>query len=151
MDEKARIVLRRSSEWINRARKLQVFIDGQQAGTISNGGTEDFRVDHGQHTISCKVDWCCSRDFNFTANDETTYLFVQSGMKYYWLVAIPLFAVLALNFYYVFGAGGRPVWMDYLLIIVALPALLYLLYYVTFGRKDYLIISKDDGKGFANK
>ncbi len=145
MEGKARIVLRRSSEWLNRARSLKVFIDGGQAGTIANGDTRDFIITPGQHTLSCKVDWCSSRDFSVSLGEnETIYLFVRSGMKYYWQTAFPLFVVLALNFYYVFSVGKRPEWLNYLLIIVALPALLYIMYYVTFGRKDYLLLAKDD-------
>ncbi len=150
MEGKARIVLRRSSEWLNRARNLKVFIDGEQAGTIANGDTKDFLLSPGPHTISCKVDWCSSRDFSVSLGEnETAYLFVRSGMKYYWQTAFPLFVVLALNFYYVFSEGKRPEWLNYLLIIVALPALLYIMYYVTFGRRDYLVVSKDDKTVFS--
>ncbi len=151
MEGKSRIVLRRSSEWLNRARNLKVFIDGEQAGTIANGESKDFLLTPGHHNLTCKVDWCSSRDFGISLGEnETAYLFVRSGMKYYWQTAFPLFVVLALNFYYVFSAGGkRPEWLNYLLIIVALPALLYMMYYVTIGRKDYLVISKDDKTGFS--
>jgi len=151
MDNKARVILRRSSEWVNRARGLKVMIDGQQAGSIRNGSTEDFKVEPGTHKIFCKVDWCSSRELEFNAAaGEAVYLFVRSGMKYYWQVALPLLAVVLLNMYYIFSVGVRPTWLNYLLIIVALPACIYFFYYTTFGRKDYLVIRKDDKAGFGS-
>ncbi len=145
MEEKSRIVLSRSSEWMNRTRSLKVMIDGQQAGTIGNGNTEEFSITPGQHTIACKIDWCSSRNFDVhLAAGETAYLHVRSGMKYYWQLVGPLLVVLILNLYFVFSEGGRPMWFNYVMILVGLPVLFYIFYYLTFGRKDYLVIVNDD-------
>lgn len=145
MESTARIVLSRSSEWMNRARSFKVMIDGHQAGTISNGGTEEFKLEPGQHKIHCKVDWCSSREYDVTIGvGETAYLHVKSGMKYYWQFTIPLLVVLALNLYFVFADSRRPLWFNFVLIAVAAPAIIYILYYTLFNRKDYLAITKDE-------
>ena len=145
METTARIVLTRSAEWMNRMRNYRVIIDGQKAGVIGNGATEEFRVAPGEHKVICKVDWCSSREFDVRIdNGETAYLHVSSGMKHYWYFVFPLFVVLAMNFYYVFSEGGRPMWFNYVLIVAALPTLLYVFYFLTIGRRDYLLLVRDD-------
>jgi len=120
-------------------------IDGQQTGSISNGGTEEFKLEPGQHKILCKVDWCSSREYDVTiAAGETAYLHVKSGMKYYWQFTIPLLVILFLNFYLTFSKEEKPVWFNFLLIGIAVPAIIYILYYTLFNRKDYLAITKDE-------
>lgn len=145
METTARIVLSRSSEWMNKARSFKVIVDGQQVGTISNGGTEEFMLASGQHKVFCKVDWCSSREYDVNlAPEETAYLHVKSGMKYYWQFTIPLLVILFLNFYLTFSKSGKPVWFNFLLIAIAVPAIIYILYYTLFNRKDYLAITKDE-------
>ena len=120
-------------------------IDGQQAGSISNGGTEEFKLEPGQHKIHCKIDWCSSREYDVTIGaGETAYLHVKSGMKYYWQFTIPLLVILFLNFYLTFSKAGKPVWFNFLLIAISVPAIIYILYYTLFNRKDYLLITKDE-------
>ena len=150
MESTSRIVLNRSSEWVNRARSLKVLVDGQQVGTIRNGNTEEFRIAPGAHTVTCKIDWCSSRDFEVNVRaEETAYLHVRSGLKYYWLFLAPLMMGLIVNFLLRFTPGGRPEWFNYVLIAIGVPALLYLFYFLTFGRKDYLVISRDEKTLFA--
>ena len=145
MESNSRIVLTRSSEWMNRARRLRVYINGEKAGTIGNANTEEFKVQPGQHSVSCKVDWCSSRDFEVHLEaEQTVYLQVRSGMKHYWYFAVPLLGVLAINLFYLFTQPSRPVWLDFLLPAMALPLLLYIFYFISIGRKDYLVISNDD-------
>ncbi len=145
MEPTSRIVLSRSSEWMNRARSFKVMIDGQQAGSISNGGTEEFKLEPEQHKIFCKVDWCSSREFDVNiAAGETAYLHVKSGMKYYWQFTIPLLIVLALNFYFTYSSSVRPMWFNYLLLAIAVPSVIYILYYTLFSRKDYLALGRDE-------
>jgi hypothetical protein len=149
MEQHARIIINRPSEWANRARPFKIMIDGQQVGIIKNGISEEFKVAPGKHTVYCKVDWCSSKpvDINLAA-EETEYLEVKSGMKYYYHFVIPLVVVLLYNFMLVFSKSGRrPMWFNIVLLVTALPALGYIFYYLTIGRSNYLQIGRDE-KGF---
>jgi len=147
----SRLVVRRSSEWMNRARSFKIMVDGQQAGTVKNGQSEDIAIASGMHKLFCKVDWCSSREVEIQAKPgETTYLFVKSGMKYYWYFMIPLLIVLVLNFYLTFKHSPKPFWFDILLGIVGLSAAGYMMYYTLFNRKDNLVMGEDEKGIFGN-
>ncbi len=148
--EQTRIVLTRSSEWMNRARSFKVFIDDQQVGTIANGAAESYTVTPGSHKLMCKVDWCGSRDFELNLQPgETAYLRVQSGMKYYWQFVAPMIAILFINAFMIFSNKPRPFWFNILIGLVCLPGAGYILYYTAFSRKDYLLIKYDDKSLFV--
>lgn len=151
MDNQARIIIRRSSEWLNRLRGFRVMIDGQEAGRISNGATEEFKVAPGAHKIFCKIDWCSSRGYEVNLQaGETSYLFVRSGMKYYWQAAIPVIIMLALNLCYSLQDIRKPEWLLFGMIGLGLPVAGYFLYYTVFSRKDYLQLAADQKSGFSS-
>lgn len=150
MEQQSRIILSRSSEWMNRARGFRVFIDGQEVGAIRNGGSEEFKVEPGVHTVVCKVDWCSSQEVGVVVSaGETEYLEVKSGLKYYYYFIYPMLAVLGYNFYLVMSREQRPIWFTWLLLFTVLPSLLYIFYYLTIGRKNYLLLQKNE-KGFLS-
>jgi hypothetical protein len=145
MENKSVIALRRSSEWMNKARSFKVFIDGNEAGRISNGATEEYAVSPGTHKVICKIDWCSCREMEVTVKEgEKVYLHIRSGMKYYWHFSIPLLTLVSIYLYHSLQRLPKPLWLMYALIVVALPAACYFLYYSLISRKDYLLLSKDD-------
>jgi hypothetical protein len=151
MEQQARIIINRPSEWANRARPFKIMIDGEQAGIVKNGIAEEIKVAPGKHTVYCKVDWCSSKPFEVNlAAGETEYLEVKSGMKYYYHFVIPLVVVLLYNFILVLSKSGRrPMWFNIVLLVTALPALSYIFYYLTIGRSNYLQLARDE-KGFLS-
>jgi hypothetical protein len=124
--------IQRSSEWMNRARGIGVYIDGQKAGMISNGETKEFIVTPGEHLLSARIDWCGSREYSFIVAKEGTETVTLSGFaysSYFGPIALSL-SVLHFILYFCFH-------IDYLIWGLAL-LLLYLFYYLSLGRKDYL-------------
>lgn len=150
MEKNAKIILNRKGEWMNRARTFKVLIDGQKAGTIKNDSAEEFLVEPGEHTIRCTIDWCSSPETTIHLGpNEIAYLQVKSGLKYYWPLFILLIAGLLLNLVFVGNPANRPEWSVYLRMVLLLPALLYITYFLTVGRKRYLLIEKDKDNLFA--
>lgn len=149
MDSKTKIILSRSSEWVNRFRSYKVLINGSEAGSLKNGGSEEFSVEPGSVSIQCKVDWYSSRPFTINVQEgETAYLRVRTGMKLYWIFFAAIIAGVFLVFYYK-GKPDKPEWVSPLSLVLLIPGLLYSLYYTTLGRKDYLKIQKDSKNIFA--
>jgi hypothetical protein len=60
------ILVERSSQWVNRMRDINIYIDGKYAGSVSNGKTAEFPVSSGTHNIYAKVDWCATRSQEIT-------------------------------------------------------------------------------------
>jgi hypothetical protein len=142
MEKKTKLVLTRKSELLNALRGYRVVIDGEKRGKIGNGDTEEYEVTPGKHIVSCKVDWCGSRDYAFEVNEgEVAYLQVKNGARHFFYFFIP---AIVLYIAYKFGdtAGERP-YLLYALIFVGLAYIAYMLYYTVISRKDYLSIEKD--------
>ena len=71
-------------------------------------------------------------------------------MKYYWPMVVLLFAGVIINLLYRKDHEERPLWMFILQFFLLLPSLLYMLYYLTVGRKYYLLIEEDKENIFAS-
>ena len=144
MENKCRILLTRPKEYVNRLRSFTILIDGNKVTTIPSGGSQELWIEPGHHILSAKVNWCSSRDYPFQSEPgKTTYLRVKNGMKYYLPLVIPMLVVLVWSLYYRFLHLEKPVWFEYIPIAGILPLALYLIYYMTAGRKDYILIDKD--------
>ena len=116
---------------------------------MRNGATEEYRVNSGSSTVECKIDWCGSKSFTVDLQkDETAYLKVRSGMKFYFLFVMLLAVGVFLIFFYR-SNPGKPSWVSPASLFLIIPAALYSLYYLTIGRKDYLVVEKDTKNVFA--
>lgn len=133
-----KLIVKRANEYMNRARKIALYIDGNKAGVIGNNKTEEFEIPEGTHTLKAKIDWLGSRDFQFSvAAGETKYVKL-SGIPY----ANPILLIWAILFIlnlmmsYSFGKNYG--------LYLAIPVFIILLYYFTIGRNDYLTIKETD-------
>lgn len=150
MENKTKIILNRKGEWMNRARTYNVLIDEQKTGTIKNDSSEEFAVAPGTHTVRCGLMWYSSPSVTVSLKEgEIAYLRVKGGMKYY----LPLFILMAvgvlLNLVWSGRPAERPDWVIYVQLGLLLPALLYIMYFITLGRKKYLVIEQDKDNFFA--
>jgi hypothetical protein len=134
----ATIRIQRLSEYNNRMRDYQVYIDHAKAGKIADGETIDFTVSPGLHTVTAKIDWCSSQDLLVTLKENETRNIKVAGFKHSaWIMPlaggiIALHFILRLTFH-----------IDYVIFLV-IPFFLLLVYYMTFGRKKYLSIRESD-------
>lgn len=144
-----RIILNRKNEWRNRARGFKVWIDGKEAGTIADGGSEAFPVEPGTHKLQCKIDWCSSTELELTVQEgETRFVQVGSGMKYYSLFTTLMILVLLSGPVIKYLQLKVPEEFTYLQLAVLVPFLLYYLYYLSFGRNRYLQLKEDGANLF---
>jgi hypothetical protein len=143
-----RVILERKSQWLNRLKNYRVEIDGNETGKISNAAAEEYQLPGGNHSITCKVNWCSSNNCDIEVRPgETVYLTVKSGMKYFWPVYAVFFFVLLLKSLF---KKSFPEELDWVRWVVMLACALYSLYYLTFGRKQYLIVEEDTKNIFAS-
>ena len=139
-----KIILNRKSEWMSRARRVKVFIDNVERSTVANGSSEEFLVEPGMHTIQCKISWYSSGEVNLLLNEgETKFLRVRSGMKYYFFLYILMLLALVSKFLLRRAHITIPEYLDWLQIVLVFPFILYFLYFVTIGKKKYLLLEED--------
>ena len=130
----AKLVVTRSSEWMNMGRSLRLYMDGQKLGTISNGDTKQFDLADGTHVFKAKIDWCGCREYTFTVTGNEIKEVTVSSFGYYIHFVTIFSGLLSLHFllnwlfdfYYL-------VWI----IAIYLPTLCY---YFTFGRNRFLLV-----------
>ena len=137
---------------MNRLRSYKIFIDGAEAGSVSNGSSEELIVAPGDHKIQCRLSWYYSPQFDVSSRqDEIIYLRTRSSLRLYWPLYFLLIAGLLIGFFLKKSfTDYRPVWLIWAQFATILPFVLYMLYYLTLGRKNYLMIEEDKENVFAS-
>ena len=139
-----KIIISRKSEWINRSRDFKLFIDGNETGKIANGGSEEYFLEPGLHTLQCKVDWCSSPELTIEVKEgETGFLKTRSAMKYYTVGYVLLLLSLGSGPILKLIGISRPANFSTFQVAILIPFLLYLTYYLTLGRKKYISLKED--------
>ena len=132
----ATIIINRTSEYNNRLRDYQIFLDGKKIGVIANGQTKEFETTAGRHTIIAKIDWCSSPEMAVTLNDlEKKELTVGGFKNGNWIMPVAM-GIIVLDFIL------QPAFHFEYGIVLIIPAFILLLYYLTIGRKKYLTLKE---------
>lgn len=128
------LVITRSRELVNLARTIHIYIDGEKVGSVGSGKTRKFELSPGVHQVKAKIDWAASREVPIKVEqDKDIKLFTLTAFKYAML--LPVAPVSAL-FYSVSGIR--------FFVIPPVVILGMMLYYITLGRKDYLVLQDQD-------
>jgi hypothetical protein len=102
-------------------------------GTIANGETKDFPVSEGRHTIVAKIDFCSGPLPTFEYKEGETQTFLVGGFKNgHWLALLTLVLLVS---HFILNSTLHFGYLKFLY----LPPGLVIVYYLTFGRKDYLM------------
>ncbi len=132
----AKLIVKRANEYMNMTRKINLYIDGNKVGVIANNKTEEFEIPEGTHTIKAKVDWCGSRDFQFSVSTGETKYVKLSGIPYASPVLLTWAILFVLNLMLSFSTGQN------FGLYFTIPLAIILVYYFTIGRNDYLRITE---------
>ena len=144
-----KIILNRESEWMNKARGIKFFLDDVELGKVADGSSAEYLVEPGIHTMQCKIDWCSSGELKLQLNEgETKFLKIRSGMKYYSFGSILVILILLTGIFLDLAHITRPEYFIWLQVALILPSVFYLLYYLTIGRKKYLLLQEDNDNIF---
>lgn len=137
----SKITIKRRKEWSNRSRTIGIYIDGVKTGTLKNGEIKEFEIEEGKHQVKAKVDWCGSEEIEInTANDSKGHIEV-SGFKYGdWVYGLLSFFLLIYFFPKAFLSEQDFAFEWGYIFILIIPLTLYMLYFLSFGRKQYLQI-----------
>ena len=133
-----KLIIKRTSEFNNKARYFGVYVNGDKVGAIADGETKEFNIKPGKNQLMAKIDWCQSQTLEFEIQENETKTIELAGFKYSNLI-IPLIAVIFLG-YYVLKVAFK---IDLIfLIFVGVVVFLYPMYFISLGRKRYLRINE---------
>ena len=90
----------RQSEYANRFRNIEIFLDNKELCRISNAETQVFEIAEGVHTLHAKIDWCTSNKISFSVSQNQSKGFQLSSFAKH----NPL-GVFAAIYYITFGAN----------------------------------------------
>ena len=145
----AKIIINRKSEWLNRLRPFKVFIDEKEVGSVKNGSSEEFVVEEGTHSVHIKFGLYKSISLTITLNKGgNKFLLTRNGMKYFWPLYILIMVGVASKLIMIKLGVYNADWSSYIQILLVFPSLLYFLFYLTIGRKKYLVLEDDDNNIF---
>lgn len=128
----SRITITRRREWNNRFRKVGIYLDGEKIGEIANGETRSFDIHPGLHQLRARIDWCGSRQVEFGITQGERRYFSIESFRFGRMIAPIVVGIVLLNIFYKYA-----VWL-------MLPVFLFLLYFLTLGRNDYLRLKEED-------
>jgi len=115
-------------------RKMQIYVDGKKVDSIKNKESKVLTLSEGQHVIKAKIDWCWSNEQIVTLPAKST---IHLDLKSHPEKFPKLFGYLAL-FLLLSGMVFPDSYLKYLAII---PGSI-LIYKLTSGRKDFLLLEK---------
>tara|TARA_B110000967_G_C18373659_1_gene311782 strand:+ start:73 stop:510 length:438 start_codon:yes stop_codon:yes gene_type:complete len=135
-----KIIIKRNSEWNNKARLIGIYIDGEKVGTINDGETQEYEVGNGKHEIFAKIDWCRSPKIELNIEESELKTLKLSGFKYgTWILP----TLLGIMLVYYLGKYALNFEMNFLIWFIAI-GFLYPIYYITFGKNRYLKLTDEN-------
>jgi hypothetical protein len=134
----AKVRISRSDESINQFMAYGIYIDGKKVGALHNEKTLDCKVTPGQHTIHARLDWLQSPPLAFEVAPDDTRTFVVSSLQNANWLMLALFLVVLFNTLRFLFNIDHP-----LLLVLLVPAMAVLGYFMTVGKKKYLFISEE--------
>ncbi|WP_088044252.1 hypothetical protein [Bacillus sp. EAC] len=77
-----KIIISRTSQYVNKLRSYKVFIDSKVVGKIKDGERLTLEVAPGKHSIYLEIDWCKSNNIKFNSKqNEITQFNCGSNIK----------------------------------------------------------------------
>lgn len=132
------IILTRTKEYLNFARSFSVLLNNKEIGKIRNGEIKSFEISEGKHQLKADIDWCSSPEIDFEIKEGETKTYKVGGFKYgSIIIPIALILIVVKIVLLFFADVDLPI-----LHFILLPVFLLLLYYITFGRKNYLTLKE---------
>ena len=132
------IKIQRTNDYMNLMRDYRLLIDGQKIGSIGNAQTKEFEIPAGRHSLIAKIDWCSSQELSFEIDkDDSNTLLVSGFIISKWIMPLIL-GIIAFSFIVTL------ITHFYFTLFIILPAFLLLLYFLTFGRKNYLSLKEKE-------
>ncbi len=133
----ALVTIKRSTEWLNRFRKVHVYVDGNEYTTLKNGQQKVIHLPEGEHEIEARFNWLGSRKKQIMIVDGEYSILEVKGNKLTTITNATAISVLPVYILYVLPYTG-------LFMTLSTAILLYLFYILMYGNR-YLEIHKVQG------
>lgn len=128
------LIIKRNTEWANKFRPFELYFNGKKVTDIHDRQLLTFEIPEGDHSLYAKVGSCGSETIYFSvAGEEIRRIEIRGFVFSKYL--LPL-ALLTGTVY--FGLYFRFNYNSLLLATIMMFFLGYLIYFISFGKKQYL-------------
>lgn len=129
-----KLLIKRDSEWANRSRTFDLFLNGRKIGEIKDRQLLSFDIPEGNYELMARIDWCGSRPLKIEITEGEVKRVKIKGFifsKYYLPLAM-FTAALYFGIYFKYNINS--------LFLATLLMLFcgYLCYFISLGRNQYL-------------
>jgi hypothetical protein len=131
-----KLIITRTSEWNNKARKFGIYLNNEKIGVVENGEKKEFEIEPGNHKINGKIDWCKSPKLELKISENETKKIEFSGYKYGRLFSRISLGLILIFFLMLIIFKIKLTFLIYISVI----GFLYNMYFITFGKNRYLTI-----------
>ena len=133
-----KIKINRSSEWTNKLRKINLYIDDVKIDCIEDGELKTYEVEDGNHSIQAKIDWCGSNKLNIDVDADGVQINLKANNKVsslFQIVGFLTFTSLLLTHLKENGLIGID--LEYFAIAI-IPLFAIVFYHIFIGRNKFL-------------
>lgn len=136
----AKLTIMRPNEWVNQAKSISIYVDGNKAGTVGIEETVRIDVSTGKHKIMLKNRWGGgSKPLTIDLCDKENKAYEISSNQYT-VLTIPFFIVFASVLYH--GAMSIFNLQPSLLSTIVGLALIYLLLFMQFYSRYFMTLKE---------
>jgi hypothetical protein len=125
-------------EWNKRTKKIDIFTNGQEIGSVYNGETREFEIPAGTYKVTAKTGWRGSKEYNLAIGDNETKAVNVALFKYGNSILTIFLLILVVHFIALVLFNVKYI------VLFTIPFALILVYYLTFGKDDYLTIKEKE-------
>ena len=112
-----KIRIERNTRWIGQLRGIEIYIDDVKIGTINDGETQDYEIEHGKHQVYAKFGWERSQNIEINSVENEITVLKLTPYKYGTLV---LLIVIGLQAFYILGKDTLHFELKHYLILLAI-------------------------------
>jgi len=133
-----KLIIKRNSEWATRMRAFDIYLNEKKLVEINDKQVFSFEIPEGRYQLRAKIDWCGSEPLNIEIEKgETKRVEVKGFIFSKYLLPIALISgILYFIIYFKFNINSL------LLATLLMFFLGYLLFFVSFGRNQYLRLNE---------
>jgi hypothetical protein len=129
-----KLIINRTSEWNNKMRDVEIYLDGSKIGIIEAEQVKEFDIEAGQHILHTKMGWSGSNKLDLKITEKEIKNIALSGSKSWkWL---SILVILSSPIYIILPSLTNIPMLYFMILITAL-----VIYFATFRRKNFLILN----------
>lgn len=131
-----KLLIKRNSEWANKMRNFQLYLNGRKFTQIKDRQLLSFEIPEGTYRLEARIDWCGSRPLDFEVKKgETKRIEIRGFIFSRYFLPVALVIVLlytGINLHYHVNS--------LFLGAVMMGLFGYFLFFISIGRNQYLRI-----------